>query len=310
MRTATADALTAAGLDPQAVLGLLGAALAEDVGTGDVTSEATIAEDAVLAVVWVTREAGVVAGMPVLRALVELAVGEHADLRAQVADGDAVQPRTVLAELRAPARAVLALERTSLNLLGHLCGVATVTREWVDALAGTGAAVRDTRKTMPLLRALEKYAVRCGGGRNHRRGLYDAVLVKDNHVAAAGGVGAVLDLVHAAHPGGSMVVQVEVDDLDQLDEAMAHGAEHLLLDNFDLPTLRVAVARVRERAPSTVLEASGGLTLESAAEVAATGVDLLAVGALTHSARSLDIGLDVTMPKAPVSPPTFVSGHT
>jgi nicotinate-nucleotide pyrophosphorylase (carboxylating) len=146
---------------------------------------------------------------------------------------------------------------------------------------------------MPLLRALEKYAVRCGGGQNHRTGLYDAVLIKDNHVAVAGGVGAALDAVYAEHPRGTLTVQVEVDDLDQLDEALAHGADHVLLDNFTVPELRAAVRRVRRSHPAVVLEASGGLTLDRAVEVGATGVDLIAVGALTHSTRSLDIGLDV-----------------
>lgn len=286
-------ALAEAGLDPAEVERLVRAALAEDLGAaGDVTSLATVPADAVLDVRYVVREPGVVAGLPVLEVLVEIAVDPAAHLDLLVADGTRVEAGTAIAALRAPARAVLALERTSLNLLGHLSGVATATRAWADAVAGTGAAVRDTRKTTPLLRALEKYAVRVGGGVNHRTGLYDAVLVKDNHVVAAGGVGAALDAVHAAHPAGDVVVQVEVDDLAQLDEALAHGAAQVLLDNFDLADLRTAVARVRERAPHTVLEASGGLTLDRAAAVAGTGVDLLAVGALTHSAPSLDIGLD------------------
>ena len=293
MRPTTAAALVDAGLDPEAVTALVRAVLAEDLGdAGDVTSLATVPESAVLDVRYVTREPGVVAGLPVLAAMVEIALGDDATVDLLVADGARVDAGTALAALRAPARGVLALERTSLNLLGHLSGVATATRAWVDAVTGTGAGVRDTRKTMPLLRALEKYAVRCGGGVNHRTGLYDAVLIKDNHVVAAGGVGPALDAAYAAHPRGTMVVQVEVDGLDQLDEAIAHSAEQILLDNFPVADLRTAVARVRERAPKTVLEASGGLTLDVAPEVAATGVDLLAVGALTHSARNLDIGLD------------------
>lgn len=293
MRETTAHALREAGLEPDAVAGLVRAALAEDLGdAGDLTSLATVPADAVLDVRYVTREAGVVAGLPVLAAVVDEVTGDAADLTSLVTDGTRVAAGTALAELRAPARQVLALERTSLNLLGHLCGVATVTRAWADAVDGTGAAVRDTRKTMPLMRALEKYAVRCGGGVNHRTGLFDAVLIKDNHVVAAGGVGAAVDAAYAAHPRGTVVVQVEVDSLDQLDEALDHGAEQVLLDNFSLADLREAVARVRARAPKTVLEASGGLTLAVARAVAETGVDLLAVGALTHSARSLDIGLD------------------
>jgi nicotinate-nucleotide pyrophosphorylase (carboxylating) len=291
---ATTTALQDAGLDPAAVAWLLRATLAEDLGDrGDVTSLATVPADAVLQVAWVTRESATVAGLPVLAALVELAVAPDAPLSLRVTDGVQVQAGETLAVLRAPARAVLAAERTSLNLLGHLCGVATATRSWVDALDGSGAVVRDTRKTMPLLRALEKYAVRCGGGHNHRTGLYDAVLIKDNHVAAAGGVGAALDAVHAQHPPGTLYVQVEVDDLDQLEEALAHGAEHVLLDNFDLARLREAVTRVRRDHPDVVLEASGGITLDQAAAVAATGIDSIAVGALTHSTRNTDIGLDV-----------------
>ncbi len=290
----TATALREAGLDPGAVAELLLATLAEDLGDlGDVTTLATVPADAMLEVTWVTREAGTVAGLPVLAALVELAVAADTPLSLSVTDGTEVHAGDTLAVLHAPARAVLAAERTSLNLLGHLCGVATTTRAWVDAVAGTEARVRDTRKTMPLLRALEKYAVRCGGGQNHRAGLYDAVLIKDNHVAVAGGVGAALDAVYARHPRGSLPVQVEVDDLDQLEQALAHGADHVLLDNFTVPGLREAVIRARRDHPSVVLEASGGITLDVAAEVAATGVDLIAVGALTHSTRNLDIGLDV-----------------
>lgn len=280
--------LREAGLDPDAVDRLLRLTLEEDLGeVGDLTSQLTVAEDAVLDVAYVAREDGVVAGLVVLARLVELAA-PTAVLEVCGADGDRVAAGAVLARLHGPARDVLALERTSLNLLGHLSGVATATRAWADAVAGTGARVRDTRKTMPLLRSLQKYAVRCGGGVNHRAGLYDAVLVKDNHVAAAGGVG----LATRAVVGAGVVVQVEVDDLDQLNEALAAGAPQVLLDNFSLDDLRTAVDRVRSVAPGTVLEASGGLTLDRAHDVAATGVHYLAVGALTHSTRSLDIGLD------------------
>jgi nicotinate-nucleotide pyrophosphorylase (carboxylating) len=186
----------------------------------------------------------------------------------------------------------LGIERLSLNLLGHLGGIATLTTAWVDAVAGTDAKIRDTRKTTPGLRDLEKYAVRCGGGTNHRRGLDDAVLIKDNHVAAAGGVGPALAAVHAAYPMHDVVVQVEVDDLAQLDEALRHGATQVLLDNFAPADLRRAVGMVAPFSRRVQLEASGGLRLDNAAEVAATGVDFLAVGALTHSAPYLDIGLD------------------
>lgn len=292
MRRGTADRLRDAGLDPWEVGRLVRAALAEDLGpTGDVTSAATVPVGAVLDAHYVARAEGTVAGLLVVAALVEEAVEGSAAFDALVGDGTRVRPGQALARLRGSARDMLAVERTTLNLLGHLSGVATTTRAWVDAVAGTGVRVRDTRKTMPLLRALEKYAVRCGGGVNHRAGLYDAVLVKDNHVVAAGGLGAALSAVRAAREPGT-TVQVEVDDLGQLGEALDHGATEILLDNFDLESLRAAVALVRARAPGTVLEASGGLTLESARAVASTGVDLIAVGALTHSAPSLDIGLD------------------
>lgn len=289
--TDSGAALRAAGVDPEAVRLLVRAVLAEDLGDGgDITSELTVPADAVLEVRYVARQPGVVCGLAALPVLVEEVLGA-AELDVVAADGARVGPGDVLARLRGPARGVLTLERSSLNLLGHLSGVATLTRSWADAIAGTPARVRDTRKTMPMLRALEKYAVRCGGGVNHRVGLYDGVLVKDNHVTAAGGVGAAVDAVLAAR-GRVRSIQIEVDDLDQLDDALAHGAPELLLDNFDLDELREGVRRVREHAPHVRIEASGGLTLDRAAAVAATGVDYLAVGALTHSAPSLDIGLD------------------
>jgi nicotinate-nucleotide pyrophosphorylase (carboxylating) len=290
---ATREALTAAGLDADDVLRVIGRALEEDLGVvGDVTSLATIDAEAVMTARYVSREAGTVAGLPVLAAVVDAFLGTSAALRLFATDGDALERGDSLAEISGPARGVLGIERLSLNLLGHLSGVATLTRAWVDAVGSTSARIRDTRKTTPGLRDLEKYAVRCGGGVNHRRGLDDAVLVKDNHVAAAGGVGAALDRVRAAYPGGGIVVQVEVDDRAQLDEAIEHGATQILLDNFSEAELAWAVARVRERAPGVMLEASGGLRLDRAEQVARTGVDYLAVGALTHSARSLDIGLD------------------
>jgi nicotinate-nucleotide pyrophosphorylase (carboxylating) len=290
---AVLDLLAEAGLDADEVLRLVRATLAEDLGeAGDLTSLATVPADAVLDVRWVSRGEGVVAGLPVLAALVAERLGRNAGLTLLASDGDRVHAATPLAALTAPARDVLALERTSLNLLGHLSGVATATRAWADAVEGTGARVRDTRKTMPLLRSLEKYAVRCGGGVNHRAGLYDAVLVKDNHLVAAGGIEAALRAVRESVLDPAVPVQVEVDTLDQLDEALTHGATQVLLDNMDLPTTREAVRRTRAIAPGVLLESSGGLTLESARAVAETGVDLLAVGALTHSAPQLDIGLD------------------
>jgi nicotinate-nucleotide pyrophosphorylase (carboxylating) len=281
-------------LDVDALRHLLTAILFEDLRDAvDLTSAATVPTDARMQVEFVTRQPGVVCGLPVVAALISTAIDDgSATFVSEVEDGERVIAGQRLATLDARARDVLALERTALNLLGHLSGVASITRAWVDAVAGTGARIRDTRKTMPLLRDLEKYAVRCGGGVNHRAGLYDAILIKDNHIAAAGGVGKALDAAYAAHPRGSMVVQVEVDTFDQLDEALAHGAEQILLDNFTVDELRIAVERTRSTRGDVLLEASGGLRLDTAREVAMTGVDYLAVGALTHSASALDIGLD------------------
>jgi nicotinate-nucleotide pyrophosphorylase (carboxylating) len=239
----------------------------------------------------VARADGVVAGLPVAEAVLEVVSrdsGAAHRFAACVTDGARVARGEVLATASGRTRDLLTAERTMLNLLCHLSGVATLTRRWVDALAGTGAAVRDTRKTTPGLRALEKYAVRCGGGVNHRMALSDAALVKDNHVVAAGGVGPAFAAVRRMWPG--LPVEVEVDTLDQLDEVLDAGADLVLLDNMDVDTLRAAVRRTAGRAR---LEASGGLTLDRAAAVAGTGVDYLSVGALTHSAPVLDIALDL-----------------
>jgi nicotinate-nucleotide pyrophosphorylase (carboxylating) len=215
------------------------------------------------------------------------------------ADGDLVAPGDVLLAATGPVADLLTAERTALNLLTHLSGVATATRLWVTAVEGTGARIRDTRKTMPGLRALEKYAVRCGGGVNHRMSLSDAALIKDNHVAAAGSVTRAFALVRAAAP--DLPVEIEVDTVEQCREAIAAGADLILLDNMPPADLQACVALV---AGSGVrLEASGGLSLGRAAAVAATGVDFIAVGALTHSAKVLDIGLDLTTFDAAGTPP-------
>ena len=206
------------------------------------------------------------------------------------ADGDRIDAGTEVLRIRAPLRELLGAERTLLNFLTHLSGIATATRAWADALAGTGCAVRDTRKTTPGLRQLEKYAVRCGGGVNHRMGLGDAALIKDNHVAAAGGIAAAIAAVRAAAPG--LPLEVECDTLAQVREALDAGARLILLDNMDLADLRSAAAMAR-RYPLARLEASGGLRLEAARAVAQTGVDFVAVGALTHSSPALDLGLDL-----------------
>lgn len=280
--------LTRAGLDASAVLRLVDATLAEDLDSGDdVTSVATVPEDALALATFTSRTEGVVAGLDVAELVLRRAARQPVHVEHLVADGDRVATDEVLLRVQGRARDLLLGERTALNLLCHLSGVATLTGAWVEAVAGTGAAVRDTRKTTPLLRSLEKYAVRCGGGQNHRMALSDAALVKDNHVLAAGGVAEAFRLVRRAYP--DLEVEVEVDTLADALAAVEAGAELVLLDNFDPAALADAVEQVGGRAR---LEASGGLTLDTAAEVAATGVDYLAVGALTHSAPVLDIGLD------------------
>ncbi len=290
---ATRTRLIDAGLDPDAVAALVRMAVAEDLMGGiDVTSTATIPADQRSVATFGAREAGVVAGLPVMAAVIETVCGGTAtDVEFLVDDGERVGPATDVARVTAPTRLLLTAERTALNLLCHLSGVASLTRRWADALAGTAATVRDTRKTTPGLRALEKYAVRCGGGANHRMGLSDMALVKDNHVAAAGGVAAAYASVRELE--ATIPVEIEVDSLDGLREAIDAGADEVLVDNFTPDQMREAV-RIRDEIGRGVrLEASGGLTLETARAVAETGVDLIAVGELTHSARVLDLGLDL-----------------
>lgn len=285
--------LAAAGLDPAQVARLVATALAEDRAIGgDVTTAAVIPPEATARAAIVARGAGVAAGLPVAEAVFAAAgAGTPVARTPLAADGDAVSPGATLMTVEGRLAAILSAERTALNLLCHLSGVATLTRRWVDAVAGTGARVRDTRKTLPGLRALQKYAVRCGGGTNHRMSLADAVLVKDNHVAAAGSLRAALEAVSASPAAAGLPAETECDTLAQVEAAVAAGAPLILLDNFSLADMRAAVALVAGRAR---LEASGGLTLDQAGEVARTGVDYLAVGALTHSAPALDIGLDLT----------------
>lgn len=264
-------------------------ALAEDLGrAGDVTAQACIPAGTRMKAVFAARKPGVLAGIGCVRAALR-ALDPSASIRAPLADGSAFEAGAVLAEVEADARALLAAERTALNLLGRLCGIATLTRTYVQAVAGTGAVVTDTRKTTPGLRALEKHAVACGGGTNHRFGLDDAILIKDNHVALAGGVGEAVRRARGA-VGHLMKVEVEIDRLDQLEEAVAEGPDVIMLDNFSLEDLRSAVARVAGR---ITLEASGGVNLQTVRAIAETGVNVISVGALTHSAASLDIGLDV-----------------
>lgn len=289
MTPETRVALRTAGLDPEEAQRAVRTALHEDFRYGpDVTSLAT-AGNAWLRAEVVAREPGVLAGLPVALVVLDAVGGiTHTALRA---DGSRIEPGDAVLRVSGPAAAVLGAERTVLNFLTHLSGIATATRAWADAVAGTGAVIRDTRKTTPGLRQLEKYAVRCGGGENHRMGLGDAALIKDNHVAAAGGVANAIQAVRAAAP--DLPLEVECDTLDEVGEALAAGARFLLLDNMPAETLRAAVARAR-RYDDVLLEASGGLRLDTAKEVAATGVDYLAVGALTHSSRALDLGLDFT----------------
>jgi len=267
-------------------------ALEEDLGrAGDITSTATVPEDAHGRAAVVARKPGVIAGLP----LVEMAfrrLSPQIVIEPHGRDGMTVKPGTGLMTISGNARAILSAERTALNFLGHLSGIATGTAEFVQRIAHTKARVICTRKTTPGLRALEKYAVRCGGGFNHRFGLDDAVLIKDNHIAVAGGIREVLTGAKAAC-GHLVKIEIEVDSFDQLKEVLDVGlADVVLIDNFDLDSMRKAVAMVAGR---LVIEASGGITLDSAAAIAETGVDYLSSGALTHSAQNLDIGLDIEM---------------
>ncbi|MFN6121396.1 MAG: carboxylating nicotinate-nucleotide diphosphorylase [Actinomycetes bacterium] len=289
----TRHRLIAGGLDPDAVAARVRAAIAEDLAGGiDVTSTATVPADQRSVGEFGARRAGVVAGLALAAAVIDTVCGPaSSDVEYCVADGDRVEAGTVVARVEAPTRLLLTAERTSLNLLCHVSGVATLTRRWADALEGTGAVVRDTRKTLPGLRALQKYGVRCGGGRNHRMALSDAALVKDNHVLAAGGVAEAFALVRGL--AATIPVEIEVDSRDGLREALEAGADVVLLDNFEPEEMERAVALRDELRREVVLEASGGLTLATARRVGETGVDYIAVGELTHSVTVFDIGLDL-----------------
>lgn len=263
------------------------AALAEDVGAGDVTTEATVEADAVGIAELVVKEPGVVCGLGAAEAVFR-ALDPEVRFEALVEEGTPVERMTVVAVAAGPLRAILTGERVALNFLGRLSGIATLTRSYVDAVAGTDVAILDTRKTTPGLRLLEKHAVACGGGRNHRFGLDDAVLVKDNHLAAAGSVRAAVERLRAAT---DLPIEVECDTLAQVSEALATGVDAILLDNMTLDQLRDAVVLTAGRAR---LEASGGVSLDTIRAIAETGVDEISVGALTHSARSLDVSLELT----------------
>jgi len=268
-------------------------ALEEDLRYGpDVTTMATVPEDATTTASMVTREPGVIAGVDIALIVLDEVLGLGGYLvKHRVDDGAYLEAGAAALIVEAPTQGLLTAERTTLNLVCHLSGIATTTAAWVEAVQGTKAKIRDTRKTLPGLRALQKYAVRVGGGVNHRMGLGDAVLIKDNHVAAVGSVVAALRAVRAVAP--DLECEVEVDSLEQLDEVLGEDVELVLLDNFPVWQTQIAVQRRDSRSPATKLESSGGLSLDTAAEYAGTGVDYLAVGALTHSVRVLDIGLDV-----------------
>jgi nicotinate-nucleotide pyrophosphorylase (carboxylating) len=291
LEESVAGALLAAGLDPNDTERVVREAIAEDLRYGpDITTAAVVPEGTVATAHIVARQAGILAGLPLAAAVVDAAGTTVDGITLLLSDGDRVEPGDVVARITAPLRELLTAERTLLNFLTHLSGIATATKAWVDDIAGTGCQVRDTRKTIPGLRALEKYAVRCGGGVNHRMGLGDAALIKDNHVAAAGGITAAFRAVREAAP--DIAVEVECDTVPQVAEALTAGATLILLDNMSLTMTRAAVKLARQY-PQARLEASGGLRMGSAREVADTGVDFLAVGALTHSSPALDLALDL-----------------
>ncbi|UNO40600.1 carboxylating nicotinate-nucleotide diphosphorylase [Streptomyces sp. MST-110588] len=281
--------LVAAGLDPVQVEDIAHMAVEEDLDQGvDVTTVATVPEDAVATGDFTAREAGTVAGLRVAEAVLSIVCTDEFEVERHVEDGDRVEPGQKLLSVTTRTRDLLTGERSALNILCRLSGIATATRAWADELEGTKAKVRDTRKTTPGLRALEKFAVRCGGGVNHRMSLSDAALIKDNHVVAAGGIAEAFRAVREEFPG--VPIEVEVDRLDQIPPILDEGADLILLDNFTPEETKEAVELVAGRA---ILESSGRLTLRTARTYAETGVDFLAVGALTHSSPILDIGLDL-----------------
>jgi len=289
--------IRATGIDPAYVEDLIRRTIAEDLAGGiDVTSVATVPLTQRSVASYGSRAHGTVAGIDIACAVLQMVCGDQlGDIDRVVNDGSTVVPGDVIMRVTAPTQLLLTAERTSLNLLCHLSGVATATAKWVSAVAGTGAVIRDTRKTTPGLRALEKFAVRCGGGQNHRMSLSDAALVKDNHVASAGGVVQAFRAVREMN--ADIPIEVEVDTLQQLREVIAAGADLVLLDNMAPDVMRDAVAIVAEHRESSgkevLLEASGGLTLDKARAVAETGVHYISVGGLTHSSPILDIGLDL-----------------
>jgi len=283
------DNLRQSGLEPELVQALVDLAISEDLMGGvDVTSLATIPETQISQLDLVTRSAGVIAGIDIA-SLVFLSISDKKiEVEKCVTDGSTVDAKTCVLSVKGETVDLLTAERTALNFLGHLSGIATITNKWVKEISGTEAKIRDTRKTTPGLRLLEKYAVRAGGGTNHRMSLNDQALIKDNHIVAAGSIKKAIEKVKDKFP--ELAFEVEVDNLDQISEALSANAELILLDNFSIEDLKKAVALVNKKAK---LEASGGITFENVRKIAETGVDYLAVGALTHSAPVLDIGGDL-----------------
>ena len=278
-------------LNPLLIQDAVRRALDEDLGrAGDITTQATIPASSIAHTVIAARETGVIAGLPLAEAAFHM-IAQGIRFTPRLGDGTLVQAGDVIAEIEGSARAILSAERVALNFLGRMSGIASLTQRYVDAVSGAEARIVCTRKTTPGLRAFEKYAVRCGGGSNHRYGLDDAMLIKDNHIAVAGSVKQALQAAKAA-AGHLVKIEIEVDTLAQLHEVLAEGADVVLLDNMDIKTLKQAVALIEG---AMLTEASGGVTLDTVTAIAETGVDMISVGALTHSPRVLDLGLDITI---------------
>jgi nicotinate-nucleotide pyrophosphorylase (carboxylating) len=276
------------GLDPSQLESVVRSALAEDLGSGDYTTQWVIPPGAVGSGSFVAKEHGILAGVPVLATVFAL-LDPECSLTAYLQDGAELHPGQEFARVCGPIRALLAGERTALNFLQRLSGIATLTRRYVEAVAGTKAVILDTRKTTPGLRFLEKWAVRVGGGQNHRFGLFDMILIKDNHIAAAGGIRQAVEAVRQRNDRG-LLIEVEVTNRQELEEALALGVDRILLDNMSVSEIAEAVRLVAGRVP---LEASGGVTLGNVRQIAETGVDFISVGALTHSAPALDMSMEL-----------------
>ncbi|OPX21539.1 MAG: nicotinate-nucleotide diphosphorylase (carboxylating) [Candidatus Latescibacteria bacterium 4484_107] len=279
-------------MDSRKLRRIVRSALEEDVGAGDVTSEWTVGTEALASGRMIAKEAGVVCGLDVAR-LVFQELDREIDFTSRVRDGDRVTAGDGIARIEGPARGILTGERVALNFLQRMSGIATMTARYAEAVRGTGARILDTRKTTPGLRMLEKYAVRCGGGENHRFGLYDMVLIKDNHIAASGGIGEAVQNAKCKMQSVKckMPIEVEVKNLSELADALEVGVDRIMLDNMSVEEMRQAVEEVRKVSDAVEIEASGGVTLAHLREIAETGVDFISVGALTHSPQALDVSL-------------------